>query len=112
MFDHETQRNKLRQSELNAISETQSEIFQTHIAIASHTTTRNLKMEHYILVHVLQLHVYMSPVVRKNRAAASTIKPRYRQKYFYITCSMETKKFKLHFITFLVAIRPKYAFDF
>ena len=34
----------------------------------------------------------MSPVVRKNRAATSTIKPRYRQKYFLISMKMNGNK--------------------
>ena len=33
----------------------------------------------------------ISPVVRKNRAAASTIKQRYRQKYFLIYMEMNGK---------------------
>ena len=55
---------------------------------------------HNIQTSALYLNAINSPVVRKNRAAASTIKPRYRQKYFKFSMRMEIKKLKQQFNTY------------
>ena len=56
--------------------------------------------------------VSTSPVIRINRTAGSTIKPIYHLQYFWLICKWkEIKKFKTHYIKFIIKISLKHVFD-